>query len=256
MGNCCKSESSYLESLEYKQHAELKIIDRDCSGNCIGRSLVSFALSGPIDQSYGLLNVLKTQIRASGCILPGLDPRGEYEKECQDSFAFVGKSDNLLSILFDGHGRDGRRVSLYCKDFFLRYFDKNSEDFERDPKSAIEDMVANCDNELESSGIECNLSGTTAVILLLNSLGIHAASVGDSRAILATIPKDNSIQFPVYKNMPYKRPVRALRNLNAVALTIDQKPNHEEELKRILAAGGVVEKLADELGKPIGPYRV
>jgi hypothetical protein len=94
-------------------------------------------------------------------------------------------------------------------------------------------------------------------MVVVNSLGIHAGSVGDSKAILATLPKDNSqAVFPSYKSSPFKRPVRPTRNLNAVPLTAEQKPNHEEELKRIRAAGGVVEKLADDLGRPVGPYRV
>ena len=94
------------------------------------------------------------------------------------------------------------------------------------------------------------------MILLINPLGIHASSVGDSRAVLATLPRDNNALIPEFKPSAFKRAVRPIRNLSAVALTIDQKPNHEEELKRIRAAGGVVEKLADELGRPIGPYRV
>ena len=256
MGSCCSSQQSYLEDLEYKQHAELHIIERDRSGNDIGRTSVSFGLSGPIEQMKGLADVRKVKIRAVGCILPGLDPRGECEKECQDSFSFISKVDTFLSVLFDGHGKDGRRVSLFCKDYMINYFEKFYENFEQDPQAAIEEMVDMCDNELFNSGIECNLSGTAAVIIVINSLGIHAGSVGDSRAVLATLPKDNSVTIPVYKNMPYKRVVRPLRNLNAVALTIDQKPNHEGELKRILSAGGIVEKLANDLGKAVGPYRV
>jgi serine/threonine protein phosphatase PrpC len=257
MGNCCNNRIEFLEVLDYKQHAELNVLERDRSGSCIGRSIVSFALLGPSDQAYNLISLPKLTVRASGCILQGLDPRGECEKECQDSFAFIYKEKNLLSVLFDGHGKDGRRVSLFCRDFMLKYFDKNFETFETDPLNTIEDMVESCDAELSTSGIECTLSGTTALIVMINNTGIHAGSVGDSRAVLATLPKDsNSIGFPVYKAFPYKRPVQPIRNLHAVALTIDQKPNHEEELRRIRNAGGVVEKLADDMGRPVGPYRV
>ncbi|OMJ92965.1 hypothetical protein SteCoe_4186 [Stentor coeruleus] len=157
----------------------------------------------------------------------------------------------------------------------LKYFEKYFKNFEEDPKSSIEDMVKSCDDQLFSSGIETSLSGTTALIIVVNTLGIHAGSVGDSRAILATLPKkltsekstqqttdssrvsknpDSTNAF-IYKNI-YKRPVNPSRKLSIITLTIDQKPNNEEELKRINNSGGIVEKIIDDLGQPIGPYRV
>lgn len=39
-------------------------------------------------------------------------------------------------------------------------------------------------------------------------------------------------------------------------LTKDQKPSDEEEKKRILSSGGRVERIRDEFGKLVGPYRV
>lgn len=256
MGNCCRPRIQYLEDPDYKQHAELRIIERDRMGSFVSRTLVSFGLSAPIDQQLQVIDLLKSKILASGCVIPGLDPRGEVDKDCQDSFAFISIDNQFLAILFDGHGKDGRRVSLFCRDFMKKYFEKNSEAFEQDPKIAIDDMVDQCDYDLASSGIESNLSGTTAVIILLNSLGLHAGSVGDSRAVLASIPKDNSLSFPEYRSSQFRRIVQPSRNLNALPLTVDQKPNHEEELRRIKSAGGVVEKLADEMGRPVGPYRV
>ena len=199
MGNCCRNRIEYLTDLEYKQRAELKIIERDRSGSCIGHTIVSFGLYRPTDQCSIFINILNTKFRASGCVLPGFDPRGECEKECQDSFSIVSKENNLFSILFDGHGKDGRRVSLFCRDFMLNYFHKNFSDFEQDPQAAIEEMVEMCDGDLAGSGIECNLSGTTAVILVINLLGIHVGSIGDSRAILATLPRDNGVkEYPAY----------------------------------------------------------
>ena len=257
MGNCCGNRLAYLEDLDYKQTIELKIIERDRAGNCMGKALVFFGLTSPVDQIQSLMSLLKTTMRISGCVLPGLDPREEIDKDCQDSFGFLNKDNSLLCILFDGHGKTGRKVSLYCRDFMLAYFERNSEDFEMDPKSSIFEMMEQCDATLSASGIECTLSGATAVVVLINSLGIHAGSVGDSRAVLGSLPKDNTQTVPVpTKRIPFRRPVLPTRTLNAIALTVDQKPNHDEELQRILGAGGVVEKLADEIGRPIGPYRV
>lgn len=257
MGVCCQNRVEYLENPEYRSKIELFIQERDRSGRVITKIPISFNLLPPSDQNCTVADMLKTKFRLSGCVLPGLDPRGECDKDCQDTFAIMTKDNSLISILFDGHGKDGRRVALFCRDYMLNYFHKYYENFEQEPSTAIEEMVEGCDSALYGSGLECNLSGTTAVILVINPLGIHAGSVGDSRAILATLPKSNSFIAPESRRQTaYRRIVQPSRVLNSVQLTIDQKPNHEEELKRIRTCGGVVEKLADDYGRPIGPYRV
>ncbi|OMJ67134.1 hypothetical protein SteCoe_35784 [Stentor coeruleus] len=257
MGNCCGQRAQYLDELEYKQIVQLHISEKDRTGRSIGKYTLSFSLLPPSDQSCMIFDLLNTKVKVSGCILPGFDPHGECGKECQDSYAFATKENNLFAVLLDGHGKEGRKVSLFCRDYMMNYFYKNYELFEQDPQNALENVIESCDNELLSSGIECNLSGTTAVVVIINTLGIHAGSVGDSRSVLASLPKDISdTAYTQYKSLPFKRPVKPIRKLNAVPLTIDQKPNHEEELKRIYKAGGVVEKLSDNLGRPVGPYRV
>ena len=257
MGACCGKRLEFLEDLDYSVKIDLFIQERDRSGRVITSIPVSFNLTSPLDQSFTIADMLKTKFRVSGCVIPGLDPRGECDKDCQDSFAIMNKDNCLFCVLFDGHGKDGRRVSLFSRDYMLNYFHKSYENFELDPTAAIEEMVESCDNALCGSGLECNLSGTTAVIVVINALGIHAGSVGDSRAILASLPKSNSFISPERrKPTAFNRPVLPSRILNSVQLTVDQKPNHEEELKRIRSSGGVVEKLADDFGRPIGPYRV
>lgn len=275
MGICCTRQIEYLEFPFFKQNIHLKAHQKDRSGKYTAHSELSFNLTMPTDQSFRLISLPKIKFRASGCVIPGLDPHSEYKKDCQDSFAFLSCETSFLAILFDGHGRDGRRVSLFCRDFMMKYFEKSFKNFENDPKSAIEDMIKTCDDKLASSGIESSLSGTTALVIVVNSLGIHAGSVGDSRAILASLPRDLTSEKSTQKSTGssriskdldvrgtftckniYKRPVNPSRQLCAVSLTIDQKPNNEEELKRIHSAGGIVEKIIDDMGKPVGPYRV
>ena len=257
MGSCCGKRLELLEDLDYAVKIDLFIEERDKTGRVIIRMPVSFNLSSPTDQSCTVADLLKTKFRLSGCVIPGLDPRGECDKDCQDSIAMMTQENCLFSVLFDGHGKDGRRVSLFCKDFMLNYFRVNSDSFEIDTIAAIENMVESCDSSLVRSGLECNLSGTTAVVVVINLLGIHAGSVGDSRAILASLPKSNSFIPPeTRKPTGFSRPILPNRVLNSVQLTLDQKPNHEEELRRIRSSGGVVEKLADDFGHPLGPYRV
>ena len=76
--------------------------------------------------------------------------------------------------------------------------------------------------------LDVSMSGTTAVVVYVDGNKLYAANVGDSRAVLAT---------------------RKGGALLATDLTVDQKP--EDELERIEAAGGRVEKMDED-----GPARV
>lgn len=223
----------------------------------MARSQIPIEIKAPIFQSFTHIEVSSKLFRVSGCILPGFDPLKDRKKDCQDDYGIFENSSSFLIALFDGHGTNGHLVSNFCKDFMESYYLENSSQFEDSPKSAIDDMVQSCDKHLKSSEINTSLSGTTAVVLYVNSQGIHIGSVGDSRGILATIPKSIDTQ----KSMPdtsnrYIRPVVPSRKLQAMALTVDQKPNHSQELIRIQNSGGEVRRIADELGNPLGPYRV
>lgn len=197
-------------------------------------------------------------MRISGCVLPGFDPIKHRKNDCQDDYELFENQGNLLVVLFDGHGINGHLVAKFCKDFMGNYFFQCPSTFEHTPKPAIEEMVSKCDIELKRSKIDTKLSGTTAVVLYINSQGIHVGSVGDSRAVLSTIPKsisDPSLLIPNPNNR-YARSIVPIKRLQPIALTVDQKPNHVQELKRIQNAGGEVRRMEDELGSPIGPYRV
>jgi serine/threonine protein phosphatase PrpC len=100
------------------------------------------------------------------------------------------------------------------------------------------------------------------VIIYINQEKIIAASVGDSRGVLAALPDPSLVMkqsqektFPK-KGGKYRRPIVPTRHLAAVQLTIDQKPNHQEEMERIIKSGGRVSRLTDEQGNRIGPYRI
>lgn len=86
-----------------------------------------------------------------------------------------------------------------------------------------------------------------------------AASVGDSRAVLASRTPAGLEEIEKNTEAPkvtkYKRKIPA-GTLTALAVTVDQKPNHAEEMDRIHQCGGVVSRLTDELGNRIGPYRI
>lgn len=235
----------------------LKIANRDQYGRIVTRSQIPITIKPPTFQSFTHIEVSSKLFRLSGCILPGFDPLKDRKKDCQDDYGIFENSSSFLVVLFDGHGINGHLVSNFCKDFMESFYHENSRKFEDSPKPTIDEMVQSCDKYLKESEINTSLSGTTAVVLYINSQGIHIGSVGDSRGILATIPKtiDNQSYVPNTNNR-YVRQIIPARKLQAMALTVDQKPNHSQELIRIQNSGGEVRRIADELGNPLGPYRV
>ncbi|CAA3024065.1 probable phosphatase 2C 6 [Olea europaea subsp. europaea] len=83
------------------------------------------------------------------------------------------------------------------------------------------------DKELKlHSTIDCFCSGTTAVTLIMQDQDLIIGNIGDSRAVLATRNKDNSLM--------------------AVQLTVDLKPNLPREAARIQKCKGRVFALQDE----------
>ena len=108
-------------------------------------------------------------------------------------------------------------------------------------------------------------SGTTGVIVIAHGGFIYSASVGDSRALLGTCSPPSVLPVAVSvinKDRKILEEIRVRRGskssclLSSVQLTKDQKPEDPEELARIIKCGGRVQRLIDENGNRIGPYRV
>lgn len=120
-------------------------------------------------------------------------------------------------------------------------------------------MIEKCDDEISKidSGVDVRLAGTTCVCIYMDESSIHVGSVGDSRAILGTTPAPNEeIPKTTHSKDKFRREIKPRTRLTTLPLTVDQKPNHQEELDRITAAGGSVQPLTDNNGDPVGPFRV
>ncbi|KAL4302681.1 hypothetical protein GQ457_10G015310 [Hibiscus cannabinus] len=108
----------------------------------------------------------------------------------------------------------------------LKETEKHSEIFETLKESFLKAFKA-MDRELRTHrSIDCFCSGTTAVTLVKRGPYLVIGNVGDSRAVLGTRNKHNS--------------------LTAVQLTVDLKPNLPAEAERIRKCKGRVFALADE----------
>lgn len=259
MGCCASSSAQITENISYDSAVVIKIKEKDIRGKVLSADTVAVALTSPSSQSFDKFLIEKMNFTFSSCVIPGLDPRGLINKECQDAVFYLKLQSSLLVGLFDGHGREGQKIASFCCKFMKVYFEGHFADFISDPKAALETIILECDGSLrdKSSGIEAMLSGTTGLVMYINSEGYHVASVGDSRAILATLPQaDSPIEVPPASPNKYVRTIDPIRQLKSVALSIDQKPNHELELARIESCGGKVQQLTDDHGNKVGPFRV
>ena len=192
----------------------------------------------------------------STCVLPGLDPRGNYLKECQDGVFVTQNASGVLLVLMDGHGNDGLKIVKASLKEISRYFAEMAELFETEPQNAIEGMLLGCDRLVKADPeLDCSLSGSTAVAVYFNASGLHVGSVGDSRAVMGMLVSRAAPPTSVPNKNAHYRTITPPRPIEAVQLTVDQKPNHVGEMDRILKSGGRVAKITDQYGKLVGPYR-
>jgi serine/threonine protein phosphatase PrpC len=159
--------------------------------------------------------------------LGGTDAFG-HPKTNQDSY--ITKEENLISNnkeytfgVFDGHGLQGHLVSEGIKNYLMNCtYDQYSS------KQKIVSMFNSLSKTIENSkNFDVFCSGSTAVIVHVSKEKIICANCGDSRSIL----------------------INGLGNI--VKLSRDHKPELIDEKKRIVAAGGRVDRIYG-----MGPYRV
>ena len=128
---------------------------------------------------------------------------------------FTDNKENSLPItllaVFDGHG--GSAASQFCSDWISSYIRKKNDNYPDNISLAVESAFIKIDSDFVSSGL---LDGTTACAVTIVGKRIMCCNSGDSRAII--VKKDGSV----------------------VALSIDHKPDRDDETKRINDLGGRV----------------
>jgi len=159
--------------------------------------------------------------------LGGTDAFG-HPKTNQDSY--ITKEENNLSNnkeytfgVFDGHGLQGHLVSEGIKNFLM-----NCAHDQYTSKQKIISMFNSLSKSIETSkNFDVFCSGSTAVVIHVTKEKIVCANCGDSRGIL----------------------INGLGNI--IKLSRDHKPELSDEKRRIIAAGGRVDRIYG-----MGPYRV
>ena len=95
--------------------------------------------------------------------------------------------------------------------------------------------------KLASSAIDCTFSGSTGIVVYIANGKLYSCNAGDSRAVLARSTVNSGT---------------GEGKLVAIPLSDDQKPEREDEKKRILENKGRVEACKGVKGEDIGPPRV
>ena len=191
-----------------------------------------------------------------GVTRPGIDGNGN-QKTNQDTLLSLTninkiKDFNIFGVL-DGHGPDGHHVSNFASDFIPSQIINHPEIKKlSDPELIYQKLKENncqiitesflyCDEELKKAEFDAYSSGSTCILIIHIGVHILCANVGDSRAIVAY--DDNKDD-------------QELNYLEHAQLSIDYKPDLEDEKNRILLSGGVVEQMENQFGEGVGPFRV
>lgn len=163
----------------------------------------------------------------------GLKP----ESPNQDDFCIYCADQTCIFGVFDGHGPYGHDISNFVHETLPSELVRDPR-FNQEPTQiaqALEEAFCKthtmCIESAAARSFDCALSGTTATLALQKHEHLYVAHVGDSRAVLAR--RGTAGEF------------------KAEELTVDHKPNIEEEKRRIQQGGGQVRRLEGDI-----PHRV
>ena len=158
---------------------------------------------------------------------------------------------NIFGVL-DGHGDYGHFASQFVKRYIInrikshpliKGLDNPKEIYKNLTENGyqiISNIYMDADIQIAKEKFNCEMSGTTCVLVIQLEEHLICANTGDSRAILvySESPNDNLASSEVYN------------------LSYDCKPDLPKEKKRIEECGGSVTQMMDEGDIPCGPFRV
>ena len=138
--------------------------------------------------------------------------------------------------VMDGHGEFGHQVAQFIQERLPAVLAAQGALLRDSPAQSILNGMEQLCAELGETNINVAFSGSTCVFGLKVDEKLYVANIGDSRCIMCRQTGTGELQ--------------------AIGLSIDQKPDNPEEKVRILKAGGRVEPLPGPPGEDCGPSRV
>jgi len=142
----------------------------------------------------------------------------------EDEIAIMGrfrsKEDEDFVAIFDGHG--GKEAAEFASKnlhpILIEQLNKTS-----DPVASLKQAFIQTHEKLTNQKVA---GGTTALVALFYKNKCYVANAGDCRAVLS-------------------------KNNKVIQMSVDHKPDHPDEEKRIQSKGGVVTKQSNKQGKTI-----
>lgn len=174
-------------------------------------------------------------LRVGVAAMQGWRPEMEDMHVCADITSFPH---HTLLAIFDGHG--GRQSAEYAKHHIMRVLKSRvswveytkSADWAVQPETlgkALAETFIQLDLEMSSSGELCyRRSGCTALVCVVTPSHVICANAGDCRAVLGQLRSDENALDTLKTDIIH------------IDLSTDHKPSNLSELKRIEAAGHVV----------------
>ena len=148
--------------LQYSRQALIKIRNSRNYDKSPGQVEIPFNLSEPLKTYSEEIAIQDSKYQLSYSILPGLDPKHDTEKLCQDNCFALVTPDSVFMGLYDGHGLQGELVAEFCSKLAQKLFlsfESSVTPSQCDPLKFLEDTTHRCDQELLTSGIDIALSG-------------------------------------------------------------------------------------------------
>jgi len=161
MGGCYAAggAAELPENVQYPRSLRVKINPANASGRVTGCDRVNVMLTEPSVMLAERVDIGGTEIALSACVLPGLDPHGDIAKECQDGLLILSSPGQLLTALFDGHGKCGLSVVSFCRAFLQAHFLSHLQDYSTDAAGTLEQVLELCDRRVKEE-VDCMVSGT------------------------------------------------------------------------------------------------
>ena len=153
-----------------------------------------------------------------------------------------------MLAVFDGHGKNGAKVSQYVMNQLKELF--KMRDFDFTQPRVISQVVDTCHDSLIKN-VNCHLSGTTACVCLISDDKLVCSNIGDSRAVLFSKEHTNSCLYS--STIPNNQ---NSGKWEATQLSSDHKLDRRDEHDRIERSGGTVKQFLNSEGNPFGPLRV
>ncbi|KNE57706.1 hypothetical protein, variant [Allomyces macrogynus ATCC 38327] len=176
--------------------------------------------------------------------------QGSRPEQQDETFVVPVAPGILVAGVLDGHGSDGGKASRFSRQVIERDLPTHLRAVATLDEAAVRAALTRTFQDanarlFDEPGIDCYLSGTTAVVAVLTQELCVVANVGDSRAMLAQVDAEGSADES--GTVP----------LNTVPLTTDHNCENPTELARVQAAGARVDRVQTDCPTdPQGPLRI